>query len=64
MGYRGLQGVKIGYNKLQEIMMINSHIPSDMGSPTWETHIPSDMCSLPGKLLFVFVGNWGNCALI
>ena len=20
--------------------------------------------SLPGKLLFVFIGNWGNCALI
>ena len=23
-----------------------THIPSDMRSPTWETHIPSDMYSL------------------
>ena len=22
-----------------------THIPSDMCSPTWKTHIPSDMCS-------------------
>ena len=25
------------------------HIPTDMRYPTWETHIPSNMCSLPGK---------------
>ena len=26
-----------------------THIPTDMCSLAWETHIPSDMCSLPGK---------------
>ena len=26
-----------------------THIPSDMCSPTWKTHIPSDMCSPPWK---------------
>ena len=25
-----------------------THISTDMRSPTLETHIPSDMCSLPG----------------
>ena len=23
----------------------NTHIPSDMCSPSWDRHIPSDMCS-------------------